>query len=108
MAIGGYCDVERWAIKTMTDREAASVQLKPVAVTLAQLASLRPQRLGARRAGAEKRVVTVEGHIAQVLNESDLDLHVLIFDDAGYTMILECPHPACMSGSRVYAQATRA
>src|SRR5262249_47494103 len=109
-----HCGLERWAVKTMTDADAATVQLTPVRATIAQLSTLRPPRKASRkthryrRARAERLVVTIEGHVAQVINEPDLDLHVVLVDDAGYTMVVEFPHPACMRGSRVLAPAARA
>jgi hypothetical protein len=110
LALSGHCGVERWAVKTMTDAGAGAVQLTPVRATIAQLSMLPPPRRKQRnrRARAERQVVTVEGHLAKVLTESDLDVHVLLVDDQGYTMVVEFPHPACMRSSRVLAQAARA
>jgi hypothetical protein len=109
-AHGGFCGTERWQVKTMTDVDAGKVQLAPVRSSIAELVSLpKPTRVGGnRRAAAERRVATVDGYVVQVRNEADLDLHVVIADDDGYTMIIEFPDQACLSGSRVFAQANSA
>jgi hypothetical protein len=93
LAFGGACGVERWAVKTMTDADAAKVELAPVKSSIAQLARLRaPARSRENgRAKAERRVVTVEGHVVAVKTEADRDLHVVLADDDGYTKIIEFP-----------------
>ena len=89
-AYGGFCGTERWQVKTMTDADAGKVQLAPVRSSIAELGSLRkPAHLGGnRRAAAERRVATVDGYVVQVRDEQDLDLHVVIADDDGYTIDL--------------------
>src|SRR5262249_25432869 len=61
------------------------------------------------RAPAEEQVFMVEAWLAGYKFETnDSDLHVVIRDDAGRTMIVEFPHPACMAGWRVLKQAAEA
>jgi hypothetical protein len=50
----------------------------------------------------------IDGYVVQVRDEDDGDVHIVIADADGYTMIIEFPDPACMRGSRVLAQATKA
>lgn len=109
LALAGLCGSERWAVKTMTDRDAHAVQLAPVRSSIAELAALpRPSSERGRRRPVERRVVTLDGYVVQVRNEDDGDRHVVIADDSGYTMIIEFPAPACMQGSGVLRQAATA
>ena len=93
----------------MTDPDAPKVHLAPVRSGIAELAASQPSPSAhGRRRVAERRVVTLDGYVVHVRDEDDGDLHVVIADDNGYTMIIEFPDPACMQGSRVLAQASAA
>ena len=46
-------------------------------------------------------MITLDAYVLDAKPEGDGDLHVVITDFEGYTMIIEFPDPFCMKGSRV-------
>jgi hypothetical protein len=102
---GGGCGTERWAVKTMTDPLAGEVDLSPKDTTIAALVAIRPP-VGPtdRVAPTEETTFRVQGVITLVKRESDSDLHVVVEDGAGNTMIVEATSPDCDQGSLVAAQ----
>lgn len=97
---GVRCGVERWAVKTLSDGSRASVDLEPVATTIAELAALpRPARLpnDQRVPPVETTVYRVRGYLVAYRHEDDHDFHVVLADmeHQRVTMITEIPDPAC-------------
>jgi hypothetical protein len=95
------CGVEAWPQKILSDPGAAAALARPVhAATIAQLGAL-PRR-------TTRRPYAVTGFIVAIKTEADADLHVVIADQVGHTMIVEFPHPACAQGSKAYGAIVRA
>lgn len=106
------CGVKRWRVKIVADPDAENVRIDwPQKATIEQLSTIRHGAYaeGNPRSSAEEQVYTVEGWLAGYeLESSDSDLHVVIKDDSGRSMIVEFPHPDCMGASRVLRQAAAA
>ena len=105
------CGVERWAIKTGTDAEAKAISLTaPTAVTIAALrAKAKPSSYPSSRIGpVEKTLYQLDATLTKYKAESDGDLHLVLQDAAGRTLIVEIPDPACMGSSPWKASVTAA
>ena len=87
------CGVERWTVKTLQDRP----RLLPVRTrTIAYLTSRpAPSFLRDYRLPFERRVFRVRAHVDLIRPEDDQDLHIVISDARGRTMITESPAPSC-------------
>jgi hypothetical protein len=87
------CGVERWTVKTLQDRP----RLIPVRyTTIAFLVSRpAPTTLPDTRLPFERHIYRVRAAVTLVRQEDDSDLHVVIEDAHGRTMITEAPLPAC-------------
>jgi len=95
------CGVELWPQKILADPGAAAALARPVhASTIAQLGAL-PRR-------AVRRPYAVTGWIVAIKSEADADLHVVLADEVGNTLIVEFPHPQCAFGSLVRPQIAKA
>jgi hypothetical protein len=107
-----HCGTERWSVKTGTDPDAAKVDLHTVQpATIGWLASLPapgflPQ--ASRIPPAEMTVYQVTATLREYKLEGDSDVHLVLADDHGNTMIAELPAPACATGSRFLPQITTA
>jgi hypothetical protein len=97
------CGVERWAIKTGQDAAARSVELsRPKPVTVATLRSYpQPTSYPANsRIGAvEKTAYRLDVTLTKYKLEGDSDLHLVVADAQGRTLIVEVPDPSCMGSS---------
>ena len=103
------CGVERWAVKTGTDSEAQGIKLSPAKpVSIATLRSYaKPSSYPATRIGTvEKTAYQVDATLTKYKSESDGDLHLVLADAAGKTLIVEIPDPACMGSSPWKARVT--
>ena len=115
---GFYCGVERWQVKTLSDRDARLVSLTPVATTVESLATLSTPRYRpsyGRVGSTETTIFCVEGWLLDVTTEGDGDLHVIVggLEDTTVSMIVEIPDArcsgACASGfAELYARAREA
>lgn len=87
------CGVERWTVKTLQDRP----RLIPVRdTTIAFLVSRpAPTTLPDTRLPFERHIYRVRAAVMLVRHEDDSDLHVVIEDARGRTMITEAPLSAC-------------
>lgn len=97
----GRCGIERWAVKTLTDADARLVAWKPVGATVASLAGLpapSPEPQG--RIPAERSVERVSGMIVAFKQEADRDIHAVLEDPSGVTMIVEFPALGCTAGAQ--------
>jgi hypothetical protein len=98
-----HCGLERWPVKTGTDADAAKVDLSAVQpTTIAHLAALAappvlPQ--ASRIPPVEVTVYQVTATLREYKIESDSDVHMVLVDAAGQTMITEIPLPACVGAS---------
>jgi hypothetical protein len=90
------CGVERWTVKTLQDRP----HLLPLRdTTIAYLVSRpRPETLPVTRLPFERHIFRVTAAVTLVRDEDDGDLHIVLSDSRGRTMIAESPSsPACAS-----------
>jgi uncharacterized protein (TIGR03437 family) len=109
LSISGYaqCGVERWSVKTGTDADASSVNLRiATPTTIANLVALtapptKPQNN--RVLPVEITQFAVNATLAQFKIEDDSDYHVVISDTTGKTMIVEIPDPGCVGAGSPFA-----
>lgn len=98
------CGKERWPVKTMTDADAARVNLTPIAKTVTDLIVLPAPNAPLGRADGELVTYQLMGTITLAKMENDSDIHMVINDDAGNHMIIEAASPGCAQGSIVADQ----
>jgi hypothetical protein len=107
------CGVERWSVKTGTDPDASLVNLNSVTRTtvndLRNITAPADPPLNSRVQPTETTVYNINGILTLYKKETDVDYHVVIQDNAGRTMIVEFPSPACVAaGSPFLAGVTSA
>jgi hypothetical protein len=105
------CGVERWGIKTGTDAGARSVNQKTVVPsTIFHLRTL-PAPSSLPVASRVKPVETTEYSVSAILlrykYEADSDVHLVIADTGGRTMIAEIPAPQCVGASSPFLPSIR-
>jgi hypothetical protein len=90
------CGVERWSVKTLQDRPHL---LPAQSVTIAYLISRpAPAILPDTRLPFERHIFSVTAAVTLVRPEDDGDLHIVLSDQRGRTMIAESPSsPSCAS-----------
>jgi len=107
------CGHERWAVKTGTDAGARNVNVTaPKQTTIGDLIVLTPPSplpTDTRFSPVETTVFVVNATLTDYKMEGgptgDSDYHLVLRDDAGHTMIVEIPSPACVgTGSPFAAQ----
>jgi hypothetical protein len=87
------CGSERWKVKTLQDKpDLRSTKTKTVAYLVTRP---KPSPLPAGRASFERNVLTVTAAVTQVIPEDDGDLHLVLDDGLGNTMIAEAPNATC-------------
>jgi hypothetical protein len=104
-AYGSACGIERWAVKTLMDPQAAALPSTPVDATVARLAQLQaPANAAAlvrRKAPVETTLWRVRARLAGYRIEADGDLHLVLTDPAsGRAMIGEIPAPYCTTSPK--------
>src|SRR5579863_1218332 len=80
---GAPCGTERWAVKTLSDADASSVNFSPRPTTVAWLtAQPAPSLLPAdtRIAPLELQAFTVRAQLVAIKEESDRDFHIHLAD----------------------------
>ena len=95
------CRGFRWAVKTLADAGAGGIDSTPRDSSVAALASLVARR------GGTSRIAPVEARVWRLSNvrlvgleaQPDGDIHLVVADRAGHTMITELPSPACDGGA---------
>jgi hypothetical protein len=105
------CGVERWRIKTGTDAGAGSINQKllvpsnifrlrllPVPVSLPISSRIRP---------VETSVYSVSAILLRYKYEADSDVHLVIADKGGRTMIAEMPAAQCVGASSPFLPSIR-
>jgi hypothetical protein len=92
-AASSACGVARWTVKTLQDRP----RLLPVRDTTIAFLTSRPapNSLPDTRLPFERRIYRIHAAVTLVRHEHDSDLHVVVRDARGRTMITEAPLPAC-------------
>jgi RyR domain len=98
------CGKERWAVKTMTDPDAATVNLTPVQKEIMDLIALPAPAAPLGRVDGEFTTYQLTGTISLAKMENDSDIHMVINDAAGNHMIIESTSPGCAQGSVVADQ----
>jgi hypothetical protein len=106
------CGVERWRVKVGLDPDARLVKQNVVVpTTIVHLRSLRPPvtlpRLRRVRP-VETTVWAVDGVLLRYKVEEDSDVHVVLADTGGRTMIVELAAPQCVGSSSPFLPAIRA
>lgn len=108
-SLSAQCGVERWAVKTGTDADVATVNLNSTtSTTIAALRGLTaPATLPAanRVQPTESTVFVVNATLTSYKSEGDSDYHLVLTDGQGNTMIAEIPSPACVGASSPFAAA---
>ncbi len=108
-ALTGSCGVERWSVKTGTDPDAGQVNLAaPSANTIAVMtgwpapAPIPPNN---RVAPYETTAWVLTATLTKYKLESDSDIHLILDDGSGRTLIAEIPDPACVGTGSPFAAA---
>lgn len=101
---GAACGVERWAVKTLADPDAAKVVLRPRTSSVRALTRRPVPPVGdatPRIAGIETHVYRVRATLVEAKIEADSDIHLVIADprSPATTMIVELPASGCTSGA---------
>jgi hypothetical protein len=94
--------VNRWDVKTLTDKDASSVKRKVLYTTIPDLIKLDPGKsigLKTPRFGIEFNTYEINCKIKYWIREDDGDLHLVLVDvnDSTKTMIGEIPNLSCDS-----------
>ena len=96
------CGVERWSVKTGSDADRGKVSTAVVNTSIASLSS-RPMPssypTNTRIAPAELHVWQVTATVTQYKEEADSDIHLVLHDSAGRSMIAEIPSPGCVGST---------
>lgn len=98
---------ERWSVKTGSDPDAQGLTGQaPTATTIAQLTALPvPPVLppDGRSDGAEKTVWQLNATLQAFGGEADGDVHMVLADGQGNTMIAEIPNPGDITSPSYFA-----
>jgi hypothetical protein len=103
----GQCGVERWPVKTGTDSDAGSVNLNlSTPNTIASLTALAtPSSIPptSRIQPTETTLWSLNATLKEFKLEGDSDIHLVLVDDAGNSMIAEIPAPSCVGSGSSFA-----
>ncbi len=91
------CGIERWHVKILTDPDTSFINWTPVTTTIAEQNSFPEITVSedTTRMAFEEQVVTVQCTITAFVRESDMDIHLIIVDNSGDSMIAEIPSTEC-------------
>lgn len=99
---------ERWSVKTGSDPDAQGLTGQaPTATTIAQLTALPvPPVLppDGRSDGAEKTVWQLNATLQAFGGEADGDVHMVLADGQGNTMVAEIPNPGDITSPSYFAE----
>ncbi len=103
------CGVERWSVKTLTDKDAAAVKTKAKTTSVRTLRRLRPPpdlRHRGRIPGVETTTYRVRAVLVEMKIEDDGDVHLVIAQPGatGLTLIVEFPAYSCTQGAAASAR----
>jgi hypothetical protein len=97
------CGVERWGVKTGTDAGARSINQKTLVPSnifhLRTLPAPSSPPVSSRVRPVETTVYSVSAILLRYKYEADSDVHLVIADTGGRTMIAEMPAPQCVGTS---------
>lgn len=92
------CSIERGSVKYLRDAGAAKIVWTPKLAAVSTLSKIPPTALTySVRTPAEMYVYKLRVMFLLLKVESDGDLHVVVGDAYGRTMITEIPSPACVT-----------
>jgi hypothetical protein len=98
---------ERWSVKTGSDPDArALTNLAPTSTTIAELVALPVPAVlppDGRSDGAEKTVWQLTATLQSFGTEADGDVHMVLADAQGRTMIAEIPNPVDITTPSYFA-----
>jgi hypothetical protein len=97
------CGVERWAVKTGSDADRYAVSTSQHPTTIAALRGLtKPSSYpsNSRIRPAEVTEYVVAGTLTKYVMEGDGDIHLVLSDSAGRTIIAEIPSTSCVAAAR--------
>src|SRR4051794_38031010 len=91
---GSRCGVERWPIKTLSDRAAQRVSFRPKYTTVHRLRTLSSPGVGSgtpRITGVETTTYRIRAQLVEMKREDDRDIHLVIAEPhrRSATMIVE-------------------
>jgi RyR domain len=98
------CGRERWDVKTLKDPGASQVNLTPRLATVLDLIDLPAPVLPTSRVAQEFNTYQLTGTITFAKREADNDIHMVLTDADGHTMIIESPCRDCAQHSIVEEQ----
>ena len=105
--LSGQCGVERWQVKTGTDGDAGSVNLSSSTPnTIASLTALaKPSTIPptSRIQPTETTLWSLNATLTEFKLEGDSDIHLVIIDENGNSMIAEIPDPNCVGSGSSFA-----
>jgi len=96
------CGTERWAAKVLSDPAASQLNLGTKPTTIAAINAL-PQgcgKSGPERSGIELQLYSLQGTVRVVKHEKDGDLHIVLDDAQGNSIVVESPNSTCSAPSR--------
>ncbi|HEX9082870.1 MAG TPA: hypothetical protein VF768_11360, partial [Holophagaceae bacterium] len=97
------CGVERWSVKTGTDADAGLINLSATQpntiATLRSWPAPSPIPANNRVSPYETTVWVINATLTQFKLENDSDIHLVLQDASGLTMIAEIPSPGCVGSS---------
>jgi hypothetical protein len=102
-APGLSCGTERWSVKTLSDADAATINLSTVQPTSIKALNQMPEHCGgapdARTYPQEFQVYELTGTVVVVRSEDDRDYHIALADpaDPSFTMVTEIADPVCQA-----------
>lgn len=102
-----HCGSERWAIKTMVDKQATRVNQNPITISVGEAASWKAPTYHENnlRAPVELHTYVVIGYITDWIYENDDDIHLVVKDEHSIkTFIAESPSEECIEGSKFSGQ----
>jgi hypothetical protein len=103
------CGVERWFVKTGMDADARLVNLNASTSTniihLRSISAPNQPPIMSRVRPVETTVWTIQGILLRYKIEQDSDVHLVLSDAGGRTMIAEIPAPQCVGSRSIFRPA---
>ena len=95
---GANCGEEQWAVKTLTDNDAAKVNFSPIVKTVGDLVAVKAPNGNSetsRLNATEETTFQVRARLVGYKHETDRDFHIVIADlvNPSQTMVVEIPDP---------------
>jgi hypothetical protein len=99
------CGVERWAVKTLSDKRERLVEFKPRGSSVQSLREKPSPGVGShtpRLKGVERKTYWVRAQLVEMKLEDDHDIHLVIATpgSSSETMIVEFPDTTCPGARR--------